>query len=95
MVDIKEKIKELCKNHIEDSLVESFLNKYSSNTLYDSLIKDMFVDADNYDIDDNYSLSIWKYDNEEIEYTLLDYTNTTDESGQPEELNKFTLKIHS
>lgn len=91
MIDIKEKIRELCKNYVDASLVEAFLNKYSSTYLYDDIIKDMFTEGDNYSFNDTYSLSIWKFD-EELIYTLLDYTNTTDDDGQPEELNKFVLK---
>lgn len=91
MIDIKEKIRELCKNHVEDSVVESFLNKYHASHLYDDFIKDVFVEGDICSIDDNYSLSIWKFE-DDIEYTLLDYTDCTDDDGDPKELNSFTLK---
>ncbi|MBA3027032.1 MAG: hypothetical protein FP820_11620 [Sulfurimonas sp.] len=91
MIDIKGKIKELCKNHVEESVVESFLNKQSSSSLYDDLIKDKFTDGDSFDLNDNYAVSVWKFE-DNIEYTLLDYTDTTDENGQPKELNSFVLK---
>jgi len=91
MIDIKEKIKELCIGHLDETLVESFLNKYSAHNLYDDFIKDMFTEGDNINIDDNYSLSVWKFE-DNIEYTLLDYTSCTEDDGEPKELNSFTLK---
>lgn len=91
MLDIKEKIREMCKNHVEDSIVESFLSKYSSDELYGDLVKDMFLDGDNYCINDNYSVSIFKFD-DTIKYTLIHYTNCTEDDEESEELNSFVLK---
>ncbi|MFT5874170.1 MAG: hypothetical protein ACI8WT_003130 [Clostridium sp.] len=91
MVDIKEKIRELCKGHVEDSIVEAFLDKNGSYILYEELVKDMFLDGDNHSIDDIYSVSIFKFD-DTLEYTLLDYSECTEDDGEPKELNSFTLK---
>lgn len=91
MIDIKAKIRELCKNYLENSVVESFLDKHNASYLYDDFVKDIFSDGDNIDIDDNFSLSIWKFE-DNIEYSLLDYSKCTDEDGEPIELNSFVLK---
>jgi len=90
MIDIKEKIRELCKEHVEDS-IEDFLNKYSTSYLYDNFIKDMFVESDDFKVDDNHYISLCKHE-DTIEYALLDYAECDEDNGDPKELNRFTLK---